>query len=186
MARWEPDSVGRLQQAAVDLFLEHGYADVTVAQIADRAGLTKRTFFNHFTDKREVLFAGAKDFEADVVRHLQAAGAGTTPIDVAVGALAATGAGLARFRPYGQARRALVASSVDLQERELIKSAALVKAIVTELARREVPARLATLTAQAAVAVFNQAFDDWIDDHTTDLHTLMRRSLADLRTALAP
>ena len=70
MARWEPDAQGRLQQAAVALFLERGYAEVTVAEIAARAGLTKRTFFNHFADKRDVLFVGAPALEASVVRHL--------------------------------------------------------------------------------------------------------------------
>src|ERR1035441_4713331 len=70
MARWERDAKGRLQLAALELFRERGYAEVTVAEIADRAGLTKRTFFNHFADKREVLFAGAKDFEASIVKHL--------------------------------------------------------------------------------------------------------------------
>jgi len=69
VARWEEDPVGRLQFAAMSLFLERGYSEVTVAEIAERAGLTKRTFFNHFSDKREVLFAGSKDFIESTRKH---------------------------------------------------------------------------------------------------------------------
>ena len=61
MARWEPNARERLERAALALFTEHGYDATTVAQIADRAGLTKSTFFRHFADKREVLFGG-QDF----------------------------------------------------------------------------------------------------------------------------
>src|ERR1039458_8546224 len=58
MARWEPNARERLVRAALDLFTEQGYDATTVNEIADRAGLTKTTFFRHFPDKREVLFAG--------------------------------------------------------------------------------------------------------------------------------
>ena len=70
LARWEPNAKERLQQAAFALFEERGYADVTIAEIAERAGLTKRTFFNHFVDKREVLFAEAQAFEASIVGYV--------------------------------------------------------------------------------------------------------------------
>ena len=59
MGRWEPNARGRLEQAAMELYLERGFDQTTVAEIAERAGLTERTFFRHFADKREVLFAGA-------------------------------------------------------------------------------------------------------------------------------
>ena len=63
MARWEPDARGRLEKAALDVFRERGYAHTTVGDIAERAGLTERTFFRYFTDKREVLFSGSKELE---------------------------------------------------------------------------------------------------------------------------
>ncbi len=184
MARWEPDAVGRLQQAAIALFAERGYADVTVAEIADRAGLTKRTFFNHFADKREVLFAGAKAFEASVLHHLEQAPAELEPVAVAMAGLTGAGLELAGYRAFGQARRELMASSTDLQERDLIKYAALTAAMAEALRRRDVPARIASFAAQSAVTVFIAAFDDWTDDPDADLPDLMRRSLTDLRRAV--
>jgi AcrR family transcriptional regulator len=184
MGRWEPDAQGRLQQAAMLLFAERGYAEVTIAEIADRAGLTKRTFFNHFADKREVLFAGAKDFEASVADHLTQA-ADLDPIDAAVQALTEAGLELSRYGDYARARQELIASSTELQERNLIKMASLTSAIAEALGRRQVPARTADLTAQAAVAVFTTAYDDWVNDTTADLRTLMHRSLTDLRQAVA-
>jgi AcrR family transcriptional regulator len=184
MARWEPDAEGRLQQAAMTLFLERGYAEVTVAEIADRAGLTKRTFFNHFADKREVLFAGASDFEASVVKHLTETDDDLDPIDAAVAALTRGGLELAQYGEYARVRRNLIASSVELQERDLIKMASLASAIAEALRRRHVPARTATLTAQAAMTVFGTAYGDWVADSTSDLAALMQRSLADLRHAV--
>lgn len=184
MGRWEPDAAGRLQQAAVALFLERGYAEVTVAQIAERAGLTKRTFFNHFADKREVLFAGAQSFEASVVRHLTEAASELDPIDAAVIALTRSGLELSRYAGFARTRRELIASSPELRERDLIKMASLASAIAEVLRKRHVPARTAALTAQAAVAVFATAYDDWGDDPTSDFRALMQRSLADLRQAV--
>jgi AcrR family transcriptional regulator len=184
MGRWEPDAPGRLQQAAMALFRERGYAEVTVAEIADRAGLTKRTFFNHFADKREVVFAGAKDFEASVVKHLAEADDDLDPIDAAVAGLTRSGLELSQYRDFGRARQELIASSPELQERDLIKMTSLALAMAETLRQRQIPARTATLTAQAAVAVFTAAYGDWVEDSTTDLDTLMRRSLADLRQAV--
>ena len=179
------------------LFGERGYAAVTVAEIADRAGLTKRTFFNHFADKREVLFAGAGAFQASVVEHLRDADHELEPIDTAVDALTGAGLELAQYGEFALARRELIVSSPELQERELIKMASLASAITEGLRERHVPARsaaltggllaaasAAALTALAAVAVFTTAYDDWIDDNTASFESLMQRSLADLRQAI--
>ena len=56
VARWKPNARSRLEKAALELYSERGFQQVTVAEIAQRAGLTERTFFRHFADKREVLF----------------------------------------------------------------------------------------------------------------------------------
>ena len=166
------------------LFGERGYASVTVADIAERAGLTKRTFFNHFADKREVLFAGASAFEASVVGHLSNAEDEPQPIDMAVSALARGGLELAQYGDFARARRDLIAASPELQERDLIKLASLASAISKALRERKFPARTAALTAQAAVAVFTTAYGDWVDDSTQSFELLMQRSLADLRQAV--
>lgn len=184
MGRWEPNAQERLQQAAFALFGERGYADVTVAEISDRAGLTKRTFFNHFTDKREVLFAGAPALEASIVQYLTEADDDLEPIDVAVAALTRGGLDLAHYGDSAHARRELIASSPDLQERDLIKKTSLAAAIAKALRTRRVPSRIATLSAQAAVAIFTAAYDDWADDTTADFSALMQRSLSDLRDAI--
>jgi AcrR family transcriptional regulator len=166
------------------LFQERGYADVTVAEIADRAGLTKRTFFNHFADKREILFAGAQAFEAATVQYLAEADDELEPIDAAVAALTRGGLDLAQYGGSAVARRDLIASSLDLQERNLIKMASLTAAIAEALVGRHVPHRTAAFAAQAAVAVFTAAYDDWAEDTTADFSALMQRELSDLRHAI--
>jgi len=184
MGRWEPDAAGRLQLAAMTLFQERGYPAVTVTEIAERAGVTKRTFFNHFTDKREVLFAGAEDFQTSVVAHVLGAGQELEPIESALQALTRGGLELSGYREYARARRELIASSTELQERDLIKTNTLASAIAGALRERQVPARVATLTAQAAVAVFNTAYADWVDSGAADFETLVQRALVDLREAV--
>jgi AcrR family transcriptional regulator len=185
MVRWEPNSAGRLRQAAMELFLERGYAEVTVAEIADRAGLTKRSFFNHFADKREVFFAGARDLEASVTGHLAQAPADTDPIEAAVDALTCGGLELAPYIQFAAARRALVASSLELRERDLVKMASLAAAIAGTLRGRQVSARTAAFAARGAVTVFTAAYDDWADDNTADFRALMQRALADLRQSVS-
>lgn len=185
MGRWKPNAQQRLQQAAGELFQERGYDEVTVADIAKRAGLTKRTFFNHFADKREVLFAGASAFEAAVLEHLARADPGLDPVDAAVEALTRGGLlDLAQYGEYALARRGLIASSTDLRERDLIKAASLEAAIADGLRQRHTPSRTATFAAKAAVAVFTAAYDDWTDDATADFATLMRQAITDLRHAI--
>jgi AcrR family transcriptional regulator len=186
MPRWEPNAQERLQQAAMTLFLERGYAAVTVAEVADRAGLTKRTFFNHFPDKREVLFAGAKDFDAGIVKHLTEAPDDLAPIDAAIAALTHSSLELAKYSDYARIRRDLIASSPELRERDLIKMTSLAAAIADALCQRHVPARTATLAAQAAVAVFTIAYADWVDNPAEDFGILVQRSLAELRQAVGP
>ncbi len=169
----------------MDLFAERGYAEVTVAEIAERAGLTKRTFFNHFTDKREVLFAGAKDFEDSVAKHLAEADDDLEPIEAALLALTEAGLALAQYGDYARARQELIASSTELRERNLIKMASLAVSIAEALVRRGVPPGRASLTAQAAVAVFTDAYAAWTErGATADFWNLMQQSLADLRRAV--
>jgi len=185
MGRWEPDAEGRLQEAAMALFRERGYAEVTVAEIAERAGLTKRTFFNHFADKREVLFAGSKIFEATVLDHLAEVDGDVDAVNAAVVALTRTALPLAGYGELGKARQDIIASSPELRERDLIKMTSLAAAIAEALRKRGVPERTATFAAQSAVAVFTTAFADWVTNSGTDLETLMRQALADLREAIA-
>ncbi|HEY2277171.1 MAG TPA: helix-turn-helix domain-containing protein [Streptosporangiaceae bacterium] len=183
MPRPGPTAVERLQKAALELFHERGYAHVTVEEIANRAGMTKRSFFYHFADKREVLFAGAGAFEESVIRYLAETSGALDPVEAAVSALTRGGYDLTSYGPYARERRELIASSIELQERSLIKMATLAAAVAAALTERAVPTRIAAFAAQSAVAVFTIAYDDWADDITADFGVLMQRSLADLRQA---
>lgn len=184
MARWEPGAQGRLQEAAFALFVERGYDKVTVADIAERAGLTKRSFFNYFADKREILFADAHLFEASIVKHLTEADHSLQPIDAAIAALTYGGQQLSVYGEGSRIRRDLIASSTELQERNLAKLTSLTAEITAVLCARGVPHRDASFIARAAVAAFTTAYDDWLDDGTLDFATLMQRSIADLRHAI--
>jgi AcrR family transcriptional regulator len=187
MGRWEADAGGRLQYAAMSLYFERGYDAVTVAEIAERAGLTKRTFFRHYADKREVLFAGAPAFQAGVSAAVSAAPDDASPVTAVIDALADTaGAQLAQYGEWARARRDLVESSADLRERSLIKSADLAAAIATALQERGVTPGQAVLTAHACVTAFTVGYDRWADGNGTgDLPTSVRQTLDDLRSAIS-
>jgi AcrR family transcriptional regulator len=166
------------------LFLERGYADVTVADITERAGLTKRSFFNHFVDKREVLFADADAFLFAMTEPLAALDPATDPLEAAITALTQAGLSLAEYGQSASARRDLIASSIELQERNLVKLASLTRALQDGLVARGTAPRAARFTAEAAIAVFNAAYDDWIDQPESDFELLMSRCLDELQTAI--
>src|SRR6202163_3343059 len=127
MGRWKPDGLGRLEEAALALFGERGYENATVAQIAARAGLTERTFFRYFADKREVLFSGSKNLEKNIVDRIEGAPEEAGPLDIVAAALEAAGRALQEHREmrFVRARYALVTKHSEIQERELIKLASL-------------------------------------------------------------
>lgn len=186
MSRWKPNARGRLEQAALELYVERGFEQTTVAEIAKRAGLTERTFFRHFADKREVLFWGAGALQELVVRTVAGAPDSATPIDAIAAALEAIGTLLQERRDGARQRQAVIAANAELQERELKKLAALATAMAEALRGRGVTEPSASLAAEAGVAVFRIAFARWIDD--TSPHTfsqLIRESLDTLKAVTA-
>ncbi|WP_298795942.1 TetR/AcrR family transcriptional regulator [uncultured Pseudonocardia sp.] len=186
MARWEPNSTGRLQQAAMELFVERGYDQTTVAEIAGRAGLTERTFFRHFADKREVLFLGGEALQELVVKAIAAAPDDAAPIDAIATALDAVGAMFEGRRDGSRLRQNVIAAHPELQERELIKMAKLTAAMADTLRARGVPDPSASLAAEAGTAVFRIAFERWVGGATDgDLRELMRESLTELKSVTA-
>jgi AcrR family transcriptional regulator len=186
MARWEPDSRGRLEQAAFDLYSEKGFESTTVAEIAKRAGLTERTFFRHFADKREVLFAGAGALQEQLVRPVAGAPDRAAPIDAIVAGLDAAGAMLQERREIARQRQRIIAANPELQERELIKLASLAAALAETLRARGVAEPAASLTAELAIAVFRIAFERWVDEsEERDLQELIRDSLDEMKAVSA-
>ena len=164
MGRWEPNARGRLEEAAIELFQELGYARTTVEGIAARAGLTERTFFRYFTDKREVLFSGAPDLETFIVETIGRAPKTMTPLDAVAAALEATAPLFEARRAYARKRRAVIGAHAELRERELIKLASLAAAIAESLRKRGVAVPTAALAAEAGITVFKNAFERWVDD----------------------
>jgi AcrR family transcriptional regulator len=186
MSRWEPNARGRLEQAALELYRERGFDQTTVTEIAKRAGLTERTFFRHYTDKREVLFAGASALQELLVSTVVATPDSTAPINAIAAAIEAAGSVLQERREYAQQRQAVIAANPELQERELIKLAALAAALADTLRQRGVTEPTASLAAEAGIAVFKIAFERWIDEaNQRDLPQLIRTSFVELKSVTA-
>ena len=185
MGRWEPGARGRLEQAALALYSERGFEQTTVAEIAKRAGLTERTFFRHFADKREVLFAGSAVLQERMVAAVAEAPDSAAPIAAVAAGLEAA-ATLLQRRDFARRRQAIIAGNPELQERELIKLASLASAIAEELRRRGVNEPAASLAAEAGIAVFRVAFERWIEAaNQQELSELIRDSLAELNAVTA-
>jgi AcrR family transcriptional regulator len=171
-----------LERAALELYLERGYDQTTVADIAARAGLTERTFFRHFADKREVLFRG-DELARSIATALDAMPSSVPPLAAAAAALESTSDFFEDRRPYARQRQSVITANSALQERELIKLASLAATIGDALLRRGVAEPAASLTAEIALAVFKIAFACWLEDPAArDLTTHIRQSLTTLRT----
>ncbi|HWK16337.1 MAG TPA: TetR family transcriptional regulator [Solirubrobacteraceae bacterium] len=186
MGRWEPNARGRLEQAALELYGERGFELTTVAEIAERAGLTERTFFRHFADKREVLFSGAGSLQELLVTTLAEAPDSLAPIDAVAAALEAVGALFQGRRDFARQRQRIIVDNVELQERELIKLATLSAALADTLRRRGVAEPAASLTADAGIAVFRIAFERWVaETNRQQLSAIIRESLDELKAVTA-
>ncbi len=170
----------------MELYVERGFEQTTVAEIARRAGLTERTFFRHFADKREVLFWGAATLQEHLVNTVASAPDCAAPIDAVAAAIEVAGALLTERRDGARQRQAIIAANPDLQERELIKLASLASALAGALRQRGVAEPAASLTAEAGIAVFKIAFGLWIGgDGEQDLPRLIQESLDELKAVTA-
>ena len=187
MPRWEPDGVGRLQAAAFELFAEQGFERTTVAEIARRAGLTRRTFFNHFADKREVLFGLGSEFQEEVVREIAARADALPPLDAVVRALQVASDAMFEERRAAVIRRQeIIDANPELHERELSKRAALTDAIAAALRARGVDPETALLAAGAGMLVQETATRRWTRPaEGRPLRELLSDALRSLRTIAA-
>ncbi len=188
MGRWQPDSRGRLQEAALALYSERGFDHTTAAQIAVRAGLTERTFFRHFADKREVLFGGSALLQERIVAGVAGAPATDGPLDAVARGLDAAGDMLGQFRrDLSRQRQAVIAANAELRERELSKLADYAVAVAVALRERGVREPQATLAAEAGMTVLRVAIQQWASGNDgRDLTAIMRKSVSALRALTAP
>ncbi|MEV8477471.1 helix-turn-helix domain-containing protein [Streptomyces sp. NPDC051173] len=186
MGRWEPDARGRLAKAALELYSERGYEQTTVAEIAGRAGLTERTFFRHYADKREVLFSGSAEMREVFVQGVAGAPRSATPVDALVAGLDAVSGMFADRREFARERQAVITATTELRERELIKLASIAAALTDALRGRGMAESGASLLAEAGVAVFKVGFERWVAaGEERELSQLTRESLAELKAVTA-
>jgi AcrR family transcriptional regulator len=186
VGRWEGDAVGRLRAAAMRLYAERGYEQTTVADIAGEAGLTARTFFRYFADKREVLFAGSETLRERMVAAVDESPAEAGPMTAVRAALDAAADVLGGIRDHARARHAVIYANAELLERELSKMASLATALAEALRRRGVDEADASLAAELGTMVFRIAFERYVsDDERAGLAELMKETLERLSRVTA-
>jgi AcrR family transcriptional regulator len=185
MARWQPDAPERLALAALELFAERGYENTTVIDIAQRAGLTKSTFFRHFQDKREVLF-GDGTMNGLLAGAIAAAPASAAPLEAVACALDAAGrqAFTPARREFVARRRAVIAANPELQEREALKGLGLTASMAGALSRRGVPGLTARVAAELGALAWKIAYERWSDTASgDDFSEAARRALGEVQAA---
>lgn len=166
MVRWQPAASERLQKAALRLFASRGFDETTVADIALAVGLTERTFYRYFADKREVLFSGQGEFEQMFLDALAKTRGHTDPFDTVGRALSDVSSTFGPFteerRPYSRMRQAVILAHQELQERELLKMHSLSRALGAALRGRGVAEPTASLAAESGVMLFRLSFEQWV------------------------
>jgi AcrR family transcriptional regulator len=189
MPRWQPGARERLQATTLELFVEQGFEQTTVAEIASRAGLTERTFFRYFADKREVLFSGQDEFEGMFLDHIAAAAPDAEPFAVVAAAVRGVSGEFfpAERLPFSRKRQTIIDAHPGLQERELLKLSGLTEAMAAALRKRGTPAPTAVLSAECGVTIFRVAFSRWVGgSEDRELPTIVDEVLAELRVLTAP
>ncbi len=186
MPRWDPDARERLVVSALHLFTEQGYDNTTVAEIADRASLTKSTFFRHFTDKREVLAAGQETLSRLLAEGITRAPMDATPLGAVAAGLQNAADAMTPFnRELGPRLAAIIATSTELQERDVLKRVGMAAAMTNALRSRGLDEPTAITAAELGVLAFKESFAAWIaQDNVRDLDELARESLDRLRLAI--
>jgi AcrR family transcriptional regulator len=184
MPRWESDAQGRLERAALELFETQGFERTSVAQIARAAGLTERSFYRYFPDKREVLFAG-NELAAHLAAQVEAADPDLSPMEALLTALG-TADQIFRPREYLLRRAKVITASPALAERDLIKLADIADALARALGRRGVDPGAAGFIIDVAIAISRRATSRWLADPDTTFSELIDQAAAELREAVAP
>lgn len=176
----------RLQEAALELYRERGYDGATTAEIAARAGVTERTYFRYFADKREVLFDEDARLRPMLIAAVAEAPAGQAPLDVLMGAFRAIEGLLKENRPFTEPRQEIIARTPALWERAEAKSASLTILLSTELQRRGVDPKLATLAARTGMAAFGYAAQAWFENPARTLEDHLQQASTALKALAEP
>ncbi|MGK3204409.1 TetR/AcrR family transcriptional regulator [Amycolatopsis sp. MEPSY49] len=185
MVRWEPGTAERLQKAALELFATRGYEQTTAAEIAQAVGLTERTFFRHFSDKREVLFQGQELLVQAFLDGIDAAPPDASPFEVVACALRSAGTFFPdERRPHARTRQSVIDRNPALQEREHHKLTTLATTVAAALRARGVDEVAATLAADSGATVFGIAFTRWLREERS-LADIAAEVLAELLTLAA-
>lgn len=187
MARWQPNASERLVDAALDLFVDHGYENTTVIQIAERAGLTKSTFFRYFPDKREVLFGGGTMAE-QIADGITSAPTAASPLEAVTHALEAIGTQTftSARREFTARRQAVIDANPELQEREALKGLRLTTSMTDALQQRGTPTLAASVAAQLGALAWTIAFERWNDATNREgFGEIARQTLSEVRAAIA-
>jgi AcrR family transcriptional regulator len=185
MARWQPHAPQRLVLAALDLFAEQGYENTTVIDIAQRAGLTKSTFFRYFPDKREVLFGGNAMAEL-LAEGITEAPAAASPLEAVAHALEILGTEVftPASREFSARRRAVITANRELREREALKGLGLIASMTEALKRRGVPELASRVAAELGALALSITYERWSETTNVDeFGDIARHTLSDIRTA---
>lgn len=187
MSRWAPDARERLETAALDLFVENGYEETTVAQIAERAGLNRATFFRHFAEKREVLFGGEDVLAELFADAICAASSAATPTECLRAAFAAADVAMTPQQRAKAAQRVLVvAANSELQERGLLKHARIAGSMSAALRERGIDELSARLAAEIGMLAFTIAVERWMESDDAQPFSLhAEAALSDLQERAA-
>jgi AcrR family transcriptional regulator len=186
MSRWEPNARGRLEQAALELYVERGFDQTPVAEIAKRAGLTERTFYRHYADKREVLFGDGTTLPTLLANAVIETPDSMAPIDAVAGALEHWGELIQERRAGALRRQVIIDANAELRERELTKLATITLAMAGALRERGVQEPTASLAAEAGIVVLKVAYARWISaTGSPDLPQMIRESFRELKSVTA-
>ncbi|MDI3409258.1 TetR/AcrR family transcriptional regulator [Streptomyces cavernicola] len=162
MGRWDVATHWRLANAATELFEERGYDAVTATHIAERAGVTRRSYFRYYADKREVMFAGTGQTPPELYQAVRAVCPGTPPLATALEALARVGSLLIAHQRNLARRRALIEAIPELKERDRTKLAELAEVVCAALTHRGADEDTARIVAQIALVAYENALARWL------------------------
>jgi AcrR family transcriptional regulator len=176
----------RLRQAALDLYDQRGFDQVTIAEIAARADVTERTFFRHFADKREVLFGGETALRDTLVAAVADAPRNHAPLPALLWSFRAAIPLVEGNRRLSEPLRRVIAVTPALRERAQSKSVLLTEALATALRDRGTPEPAASLAAEIGMAVFNHVATAWFRHPDENLDALLSETFNSLHALTQP